>query len=196
MISSRLSQQGFVNLHRKALFRLMAAGLAAYLFLAPDFYPLQSTALWSARIGGAVLVFLGIMGRVLATISIGGHKDRTIMKTEAYSVCRNPLYFASFLMALGVGLSSGRLDFTLLAAVSYLAIFYPMMLNEAAFLRAKFEDFAEYEKRVPLFFPNLRLWTERKNFEINFKLVRRTLLDASIALPVIPVMILIHMFRH
>jgi protein-S-isoprenylcysteine O-methyltransferase Ste14 len=135
------------------------------------------------------------MGRVVATISIGGNKDREIVKTEAYSICRNPLYFSSFLMALGVGLLSGRPDFMLLAAGSFLAIFYPMMINEAGVLRRKFDDFAEYERKVPLFFPNIMLWSERRNFEINFRLVRRTLLDASIALPVIPLMILMHALR-
>ncbi len=193
---SRLRQQGFSNLHRKTLFVLLVAALLSYLLLVRDPLPLDSLKLVFAWIIGAALVFLGIIGRVFATLSIGGHKDRVIVMTEFYSVCRNPLYFSSFLMALGLGLVSGRLDFTVLCAVAYLAIFYPMMRNEAGFLREKFEDFAEYERRVPLFFPNFLLWTERKHIEINFKRVRRTLLDALIALPVIPVLILIQTLRH
>jgi hypothetical protein len=116
------------------------------------------------------------------------------MQTELYSICRNPLYFASFLIALGVGLLAGRLDFLFLAAGAYLAIFYPMMRNEANYLRGNFQEFAEYEKRVPLFLPNFSLWQERKRFEISFKLVKRTLLDASLALLAIPVMILVREF--
>ena len=77
---------------------------------------------------------------------------------------------------------------------AYLAIFYPMMLNEAKYLRDRFEDFADYETRVPLFFPNFGLWQERKKFEISFSLVKRTLLDASLALLVVPVMILVRAF--
>jgi protein-S-isoprenylcysteine O-methyltransferase Ste14 len=191
MKSPRLQEQGFVNLHRKFLFILMSLGLAAYLFYAPDPWKLSNVAMISLQIAGTLMVFIGILGRVLATLSIGGLKDRTIMTTELYSVCRNPLYFASFLMASGVGALSGRLDFLLLTSLCFLAIFYPMMLNEAKYLRNKFADFADYEDRVPLFFPNFSLWEERKNFEINFKRVKRTLLDASLVLPIIPIMILV-----
>lgn len=196
MISSRLRQQGFINLHRKNLVRVLAASLVIHLFYAPDLLKIPDAGIVCAQIAGALMIFAGIMGRVLATITIGGHKDRTIIRTEVYSICRNPLYFASFLMALGIGLLSGRPDFTVLVAVAYLAIFYPMMLNEAKFLRAKFEDFAEYERQVPLFIPDFRLWTQRKTFDVNFKLVSRTMLDASLALPAIPIMILIQTLRH
>jgi protein-S-isoprenylcysteine O-methyltransferase Ste14 len=75
---------------------------------------------------------------LLATISSGGHKDKKVMQTELYSICRNPLYFASFLMAVGVGLLTGRVDFLLLITVAYLAIFYPMTLNEAKYLTGRF----------------------------------------------------------
>lgn len=190
----RLSTQGFFNLHRKSLFRLMAAALAVYLIFIPDPWELPAIGLLSAEFAGAILIFAGILGRILATISIGGHKDRGIMQTELYSVCRNPLYFASFLMAIGVGLLSGRLDFLLLVMAAYLVIFYPMMLNEANYLRNKFEDFAAYEGRVPLFFPKFNLWQERGKIEISFRLVKRTLLDASLALLVVPVMVIVRAF--
>ena len=192
---SRLRQQGFTNLHRKTLFGLLAAALAGYLIFVRDPLPLDAAPVACAWFAGAALVFLGIIGRVFATLSIGGNKDRGIARTELCSVCRNPLYFSPFLMARGRGLVSGRMDFALLCAGAYLAIFYPMMRNEARFLRGKFEDYADYEKRVPLFFPDFRLWSERKHFEINFKLARRTLLDASVALPFVPIMIVIGMLR-
>lgn len=193
MISTRLREQGFTNLHRKLIFRLLAIALAAYLFYAPNPWKLHEPFVLCARISGILLMFAGIIGRILATISIGGLKDRVIVKTELYSVCRNPLYFSSFLMALGVGLLSARADFTVLVVAAFLAIFYPMMLNEAKNLRAKFSDFVEYEQRVPLFFPNFALWQERERIEINFSRIKRTLLDASLILLAIPVMILLGM---
>jgi protein-S-isoprenylcysteine O-methyltransferase Ste14 len=185
-----LSTQGFINHHRKMFFRLMAIGLLLYLCLVPNPWNFSKMAILSGQFAGAVLIFIGIIGRVMAIISIGGHKDSKVMQTELYSICRNPLYFSSFLMAIGVGLLSGRLDFTLLIMAGYLAIFYPMMLNEARYLRETFEDFAEYESRVPLFFPKPTLWKERARIDISFRLVKRTLLDASLALLVIPIMLL------
>jgi len=191
MKQPRLKTQGFINFHRKSIFRLMVVGLICYLYFIPNPWELTPTTVRIAEFAGTLLIFAGILGRVLATISIGGHKDRKIMQTELYSICRNPLYFASFLMAIGVGLLSGRLDFTVLIMVAYLAIFYPMMLNEAKYLRDHFDDFPEYEARVPLFFPKLQLWNERQRIDISFRLVKRTLLDGSLALLVIPLMILI-----
>jgi protein-S-isoprenylcysteine O-methyltransferase Ste14 len=190
----RLSTQGFVNHHRKLLFRLMAGGLFAYLWVVPNPMKLSNIIVASGQFVGVTLIFAGILGRIVATISIGGHKDSKIIKTELYSICRNPLYFASFLMAIGVGLLSGRMDFLVLVIAGYLAIFYPMMLNEAKYLKDNFEDFAAYESSVPLFFPDFRLWEERHRININFKLVKRTLLDASLGLLVVPIMILIQVF--
>ena len=193
MTSTRLREQGFTNLHRKLIFRLLAISLAAYLFYVPNLWKLEQPVVLCAQISGILLMFAGIIGRVLATLSIGGLKDRVIVKTELYSVCRNPLYFASFLMALGVGLISARVDFTVLVTAAFLVIFYPMMRNEASLLRAKFADFAEYEQRVPLFFPNFALWRERGRIEISFSRIKRTLLDSSIVLLAIPVLILLRM---
>jgi protein-S-isoprenylcysteine O-methyltransferase Ste14 len=190
----RLSTQGLINHHRKLVFVVMLIALAAYLVFVPNPLALPKLALQCTEFAGILLIFAGILGRILATISIGGHKDKKIMKTELYSVCRNPLYFASFLMAIGVGLVSGRLDFAVLVMLGYLAIFYPMMRNEAKYLGNNFPDFAEYEARVPLFFPNFSLWEERKQISINFRLVKRTLLDASLALLVVPLMILVRGF--
>lgn len=191
MTLSRLREQGFINLHRKLLFRLVSIMLMAYLFYAPVSWSLPVVVVICMQVAGTLLMFGGILGRGMATISIGGHKDQNIVKTELYSICRNPLYFSSFLLAFGVGLVSGRVDFLIIVVISFLAIFYPMMRNEAKFLRARFSEFAEYEKSVPLFFPDFTLWNERKNFEINFRLVKRTFLDAALALPAIPVMILL-----
>lgn len=183
---SRLSQQGFINLHRKLIIRLIAIALGIYLFYGPNPWHLTGDAARFTLLAGLLLIFLGIIIRGMATLSIGGNKDRMIVKTELYSTCRNPLYFASFLMSIGVGMVSARPDFAVLIGTAYLAVFYPMMRNEAAFLRERFDDFADYEKSVPLFIPNPMLWKQRDSFEINFKLHKRTLLDASLVFLAIP----------
>ncbi len=186
---SRLRAQGFPSLYRKTLFSAFSLLLVAYLVFAHSPWHFHPGVVSAFQISGMLLLFAGIVGRSFATLSIGGHKDRRIVTTELYSVCRNPLYFSSFLMALGVGLMSARIDFLLLVSAGFLAIFYPMMRNEARYLRERFEDYADYEKNVPLFFPDLRLWKERALFEINFRLLKRTLLDSLVVLIVIPVML-------
>jgi protein-S-isoprenylcysteine O-methyltransferase Ste14 len=158
MKSIRLREQGFSNLHRKLIFRLLAIALAAYLLYVPNPWPLYESAVLGIRFAGALLMFTGILGRIFSTLSIGGLKDRVIVQTELYSICRNPLYFSSFLMAVGTGLLFARLDFTVLLIAAFMVVFLAMMHNEARVLRAKFPNYAEYEQRVPLFFPNFMLW--------------------------------------
>ncbi len=193
MKSKRLHQQGFSNLHRKLIFRLLAIALAAYLFYVPNLWPVNESATLDLRFTGTLLMFGGILGRIFSTLSIGGHKDRVVVQTELYSVCRNPLYFSSFLMAVGTGLLFARLDFSMLIVAAFMVVFYPMMRNEARVLRAKFPDYEEYERQVPLFFPNFLLWRERGQYQIDFRLLKRTLLDSSLILLAIPVMLLLRM---
>lgn len=193
MKSARLNEQGFSNLHRKLIFRLLAIALAAYLFYVPNFWPVHESAALGMRFAGTLLMFAGILGRIFSTLSIGGLKDRVIVQTELYSVCRNPLYFSSFLMAIGTGLLFARFDFSMLIVAAYTVVFYPMMRNEAKVLRTKFPDYGDYERRVPLFFPNFMLWKERERYQIDFRLLKRTLLDSSLVLLAIPVMLFLRM---
>lgn len=196
MNSPRLRAQGFSNLHRKLIFRLLAIALAAYFFYIPNPWPIHEPWAIGLRFLGTLMIFSGILGRIFSTLSIGGLKDRTIVQTELYSVCRNPLYFSSFLMAVGAGLLFTRFDFTIMLVAAFMGIFFPMMTNEAKFLRGKFSEYAEYEQRVPLFFPNILLWKEREQYQINFRLVKRTLLDSSVILLVIPIMIFLQMWAY
>lgn len=193
MKSPRLREQGFSNLHRKLIFRLLAIALAAYLFYVPNPWPLHEKVIIGMSFSGTLLMFTGILGRIFSTLSIGGLKDRVIVRTELYSVCRNPLYFSSFLMAVGMGLLFARLDFIVLLIAAFMVVFSPMMRNEARVLREKFPDYAEYERSVPLFLPNFLLWQERMEFTINHRLLKRTLLDSSLILLAIPVMLFIKM---
>ncbi|MCU0778794.1 MAG: isoprenylcysteine carboxylmethyltransferase family protein [Akkermansiaceae bacterium] len=194
MNSPRLRAQGFSNLHRKLIFRLLAIALAVYLFYIPNPWQLHESPATGLRFTGVLLMFGGILGRIFSTLSIGGLKDRIIVQTELYSVCRNPLYFSSFLMAAGTGLLFARLDFTILVVAAFMGIFLPMMRNEARFLREKFPEYADYERRVPLFFPNFLLWQEREQYQINFRLLKRTLFDASLILLAIPVMLFLRVW--
>ena len=182
-----------INLRCRLIFRLLAIALAAYLFYVPNPWHLHEAAALGIRFTGVLLMFAGILGRIFSTLSIGGLKDRVIVQTELYSVCRNPLYFSSLLMAVGTGLLFVRPDFTVLLVAAFLAIFHPMMRNEARVLRAKFPDYTEYERQVPLFFPNFLLWKEREHYQIDFRLLKRTLLDSSLILLAIPVMLFLRM---
>lgn len=185
---SRLRLQGFANQHRKPLFAAMCLLLLSYFLFFPILWmPPESVAV-ILHLLGFFLISLGCVMRIFSTMSIGGHKNCRIVTTEVYSICRNPLYFASFLMAVGIGLFTARPDFSSLCAAAYLLLFLPMMRNEANYLKERFSDYKEYERSVPLFFPNPFLWRGRENFEINFRLVSKTALDSSVAIAILPML--------
>jgi protein-S-isoprenylcysteine O-methyltransferase Ste14 len=87
-----------------------------------------------------------------------GHIEKTrILATGGpYAHSRNPLYFGSILMALGVAIASAS-PWVILALVVYLAAFYPSVVrSEAAYLSGKFpREYEEWSRAVPLFLPRL-----------------------------------------
>jgi protein-S-isoprenylcysteine O-methyltransferase Ste14 len=87
-----------------------------------------------------------------------GHIDKTrsLATGGPYAHTRNPLYFGSFVMAIGVAVGAGS-PWAALAVAVYFAAFYPsVMREETAFLRARFpEPYAAWAAAVPLFFPRL-----------------------------------------
>jgi hypothetical protein len=103
---------------------------------------------------GATLAVLGEAVRVWAS----GHIEKTqVLATGGpYAHTRNPLYFGSLLMGLGLALGSAS-PWVVGAVAFYFALFYPAVIREeAGFLRQKFG--AEYEiwsAAVPLFLPRL-----------------------------------------
>jgi protein-S-isoprenylcysteine O-methyltransferase Ste14 len=87
-----------------------------------------------------------------------GHieKTRSLATGGPYAHSRNPLYFGSVLMALGVAIASAS-PWVILALVVYLVAFYPAVVrSEAAYLMHKFpREYEEWSRTVPLFLPRL-----------------------------------------
>ena len=61
---------------------------------------------------GCALVGIAIVGRLWCAQYIAGYKDNTLVREGPYSMCRNPLYFFSFLGTIGVGLCTESLTLT------------------------------------------------------------------------------------
>ncbi len=108
----------------------------------------------SLLIGAAVAV-LGLAVRAWAAGHI--HKERTLARTGPYRHSRNPLYFGNFLLGLGVAVATNSWWGALVFAL-YFALFYPhVILEERKRMRRFFpEQYGDYEKSVPLFFPRLK----------------------------------------
>ena len=80
-------------------------------------------------------------------------KNAELTRTGPYAYTRNPLYLGSMLLAFGFAVAAGRVSLGVLLLALFLAIYWPTILSEEAFLRAAFADFELYAAAVPRLLP-------------------------------------------
>jgi protein-S-isoprenylcysteine O-methyltransferase Ste14 len=109
---------------------------------------------------GYLLLLAGIGLRMWSTLYIGQRKSKQLITDGPFSMCRNPLYFGSLLIAVGVSLSFE--NFVLLAFV--LIVLVPTHLlvifaEEAKLMKDFGPSYEQYKKNVP------RLWLTFSRFK-------------------------------
>jgi protein-S-isoprenylcysteine O-methyltransferase Ste14 len=129
---------------------------------------------WSSLAAGAPIALCGAAIRAWAS----GHlrKNARLATSGPYAYTRNPLYFGSFVLALGCAVGGGSWWVGLLLTGFFLAVYWPVMRAEAAHLRRLFaDDYAPYAARVPLFVPRPPRYHlgERQRFELSLYLRHR-----------------------
>ncbi len=82
-------------------------------------------------------------------------KNAELTRTGPYAHTRNPLYLGSMMIAFGFAVAAGKVWLGVLLLVLFLAIYWPVILSEEAFLRTTFPGFGEYATRVPRLMPRL-----------------------------------------
>lgn len=82
-------------------------------------------------------------------------KNAELTQTGPYAYTRNPLYLGSMLIAFGFALAAGRVWLGVLLVLLFLAIYWPTIRSEEAYLRGVFPDFDAYAARVPRLLPRL-----------------------------------------
>lgn len=117
---------------------------------------------------GWCLFITGAVFRWWATLYIGGRKDMQLISHGPYSICRNPLYFGTFLLTISVGVLSHSLLFV--AAVALVSTFYlgiTVPVEEQRLLANHGEAYRKYLERVPRFFPRFWLHQSPERIEVN-----------------------------
>ncbi|MDR1658443.1 MAG: isoprenylcysteine carboxylmethyltransferase family protein [Deltaproteobacteria bacterium] len=127
---------------------------------------------------GCILVGFATAGRLWCAQYIAGYKDDVLVVEGPYSVCRNPLYFFSFLGGLGAGLCTESLVLSLTIVLVF-AVIYPITIRseEGKLSRIFGRAYDDYLK-VPRFFPKLSIFSEPKEYVVNTKVFRREIFDA------------------
>jgi len=138
---------------RKPVSRLLTlALLAVAVFTIPNgFGDLRHEAM--EYLGYGLLIAAGL-GRIWCTIYIAGRKDRVLCTDGPYSICRNPLYFFSFIGVIGVFMALQTISLTLVAGSLYLLYYRRVIQSEQNRLAALFGPaFEAYQQTTPRFWP-------------------------------------------
>jgi protein-S-isoprenylcysteine O-methyltransferase Ste14 len=134
--------------------------LLGLLFVAPS-WGRHGVAAEILRWSGYLALIVGVMGRVWCAAYIGGRKSQIVVDVGPYSMTRNPLYVFSFAGLVGIGLVSGMLMVTGVLAVGFAFYYRGVVAGEEVFLIGRHpEEFGDYMKRVPRWFPRPRLYRE------------------------------------
>ena len=171
--------------------RLVLAVLVVVLFLALLFgqstFPPDTPVHETIEMFGVLLIFLGIVGRLWATLYIGGRKSSEVVTGGPYSITRNPLYVFSTVAAAGVGAQIGSFSGIILFAVLCAGAFHIVILREEKFLKeALGAPYQAYLDKVPRFFPKLSLYQEGDTGSFKPRLLLTTLLDGLVFLVALP----------
>lgn len=85
-----------------------------------------------------------------------GHLTRWkgLTRSGPYAWTRNPLYFGSLLIGIGLAVATARWEVGVLLALFLAIVYVPVIRTEAARLaEAHPEEYADYARDVPLFLP-------------------------------------------
>lgn len=128
---------------------------------------------------GTILVGIASLGRLWCSLYIAGYKTDVLVTEGPYSTCRNPLYFFSFLGAIGVGFVSETFLIPAIILVAF-TIYYPFVIRseEVELRKLHGEKFDTYLENVPRFFPNISKLKEPAKYIVNPVIFKKHLFDA------------------
>ncbi len=123
---------------------------------------------------------IGAFGRIWCSLYIAGYKNNVLVTDGPYSMCRNPLYFFSFVGSIGVSCATETFTIPLLTALAF-GIYYPSVIRkEQERLTALFGDaYRNYCRNVPSFIPSLsRLKPPPTAYSVNPATFTHNIVDA------------------
>jgi len=126
-----------------------------------------------------MLAGVAALGRMWCSLYIAGYKTSKLITEGPYSMTRNPLYFFSFLGAVGIGLVTETCFFPLVILIGF-AIYYPLVIRseEGKLLKQHNAEFEDYFRKTPRFFPNFSALVEPHEYEVKPKAFRKNIYDA------------------
>ncbi len=183
-----VSRRDFFERNRKVLTRAIVAVSIVVAFVTHRSWEPGGALDIAFRWTGVALVLAGVMGRLWCTMYIGGRKNDELVTEGPYSVCRNPLYFFSFIAGLGIGTALENLAVLALLIAGF-GVYYPSVIRAeekrlAKLFGAKFEA---YTASTPSFFPKPGLFRSADERSFQPRMMKRALMDGLVFLAMLPV---------
>ena len=129
---------------------------------------------------GYGLIVLATLGRIWATVYIGGRKDEELCQDGPYSISRNPLYVFSLLGAVGVILAAQKPAILAIILPFFVYYYFVIRGEEARLLDFFGQEYADYSKRVGRILPTFKTYTSQESFTVYPKVLFRSMVHASI----------------
>jgi protein-S-isoprenylcysteine O-methyltransferase Ste14 len=174
-----MSKRSFVEKKRKLFSRLFAVALAVLILISRSGWEPYGLISDYMFLIGLALAGIATVGRLWCSLYICGYKTNKLISVGPYSLCRNPLYFFSFIGGIGVGLASETLTVTFIIFVAFV-LYYPFMIKaeERKLREIHNHDFEKYLERTPRFWPSFALLNEPEEYSVKPKLFRKRVFDA------------------
>jgi hypothetical protein len=138
----------------------------------------------------------GLAFRLSAILFVGGRKGETLITRGPYSLCRNPLYLGSFLLAVSITFFLHSL--TLAGGVVLVALFYLLAVipSEERQLAGLFpEAWKAFVESVPRVIPKKLVLDGEGRYEVDLHALRNEALRAAGAMTVPILAAVINHFR-
>ncbi|MBN2456817.1 MAG: isoprenylcysteine carboxylmethyltransferase family protein [Sedimentisphaerales bacterium] len=166
---------------RKLRIHLLRLAFIPIVFVAVFVRPswaIESTTAFVMEFGGYLFLLVGLVIRIWCTFYIGSRKSKEIIAEGPYSICRNPLYIGSFLLAIGVGLCFENLLILILVPTIILPVHIIATKMEETHLESKFgEQYRIYKQKVPRFWPRFSNYNSPNMIEVSVHSIRRIAMD-------------------
>lgn len=166
---------------RKLRIKILQLAFLPIIFVAIFVRPkwaLESFTAFFVEFLGYLFLLAGLTIRIWCTFYIGSRKSKEIIAAGPYSLCRNPLYIGTFLLAIGVGLCFENLLMVLLVPAIIIPVHVIAARLEEADLEIKFgQSYREYKKRVPRFWPRFSNYSSPAAIDVSVKAIGRIARD-------------------
>ena len=181
-----LSAKPFQQSIRIAILRLGFIALLPLIFLIHPAYDDSMLGEVMEQIG-VLLIIAGVVGRFWSILYIGGHKNRTVIQSGPYSICRHPLYLFSTIAVLGFGLMlQGVLFAIFFTGLTFLVLTWTAR-REEAFLRAQFGPvYDDYAARTPRILPRISNFQTDPAVTFQVSNLKGNFFDALVFVALIP----------